>query len=426
MEQGFSVEKLAGRRVTVLGAGRSGLAAARCLARRGARVFLSDSRPLSQEAKRTLGALQIDFEEGAHTDAALEAELLVVSPGIPWEAKVLNAARQGHLPVWGELELGYRLCPSDHIVAVTGTNGKSTTTRLIATLLGARGHAVAVGGNLGTPLCALLEGILPHTWVVLEVSSFQLEAALTFRPHIGVWLNLTPDHLDRHGTLQRYTALKASLFANQRATDHAVLGPHVRLPPTCPSQRHTIQPLPVDLPEHQRFNLSAALCAAQLADPACRLDGVDWQTAFLQSHCLEFVTTVNGVRFFNDSKATNPQATIAALETLKPAPLSVILGGTPKGAPTQPLARYIASHPHVRQALLVGPFAPHWATALKNEGWHRFRSAGSLQEALNLLDPDLQTCVLAPAGASFDQFADYQARGDAFKAAVHALKEAAG
>jgi|GEM_PF-7059730 len=310
MEQSFSLEKLTEKRITVLGGGRSGLAAARCLVRRGARVFLSDDQALPVQTKHALNTLNVVFEEGAHTQAALQADLLVVSPGIPRESAVLNDARQRHLPVWGELELGYRLCPSKRILALTGTNGKSTTTRLVGALLEARGHDVVVGGNVGTPLCALLEQISPRTWVVLEVSSFQLETTVRFRPHVGVWLNLTPDHLDRHGTLQEYAAIKARLFARQQATDHAVLGPDLRLPPACPAHRHVIRPLPMALPAHQRFNLSAALCAARLADPACGLEDVDWKAIFHHPHCLEFVAAANGVRFFNDSKATNPHAAI--------------------------------------------------------------------------------------------------------------------
>ena len=421
MEQSFSLEKLTEKRITVLGGGRSGLAAARCLVRRGARVFLSDDQALPVQTKHALNTLNVVFEEGAHTQAALQADLLVVSPGIPRESAVLNDARQRHLPVWGELELGYRLCPSKRILALTGTNGKSTTTRLVGALLEARGHDVVVGGNVGTPLCALLEQISPRTWVVLEVSSFQLETTVRFRPHVGVWLNLTPDHLDRHGTLQEYAAIKARLFARQQATDHAVLGPDLRLPPACPAHRHVIRPLPMALPAHQRFNLSAALCAARLADPACGLEDVDWEAIFHHPHCLEFVAAANGVRFFNDSKATNPHAAITALEALKPSPLCVILCGHPKGTSPEPLARYIAGHSHVRQAILVGPFAAHWAAALNGQGWHNFQTVKTLQDSFGCLASEVQTCVLAPAGSSFDQFANYQARGDAFKAAVRDL-----
>ena len=413
---------------TVLGAARSGLAAAIALKRRGVEVFLSEANRISPPAKAQLETLKIPFEEGGHTERVLRSDGLVISPGIPWNHPLLQAARAHRIPVWAELELGYRFCPSRKVIAVTGTNGKSTTTRLIGALLQERGHSVVVGGNLGTPLCAMLDEIDPDTWVVVEVSSFQLEGALSFAPHIGVWLNLSPDHLDRHGCMETYRNLKLRLFQRQGCHDHAVLGSGLALPDSFAGHSHHFEPwvelTPHALPDHQRQNLAASLCAAQLADPQCALERVDLPKLLSQPHCLEYVGAVRGVGFYNDSKATNPHAALVALETLKAqGPLCVLLGGCPKGADPAPLAHYIATHAHVAQALLVGPLAAHWRKALRGAGFGRFRTVSSLDEALAALDAQVRTCVLTPAGSSFDLYADYRARGEAFQLAVQALKK---
>lgn len=414
-------------RVTVLGAGSSGLAAVDALVARDARVFLSDAKRLSHQTAE-LDALGVGYEENGHTARALDADVLVVSPGIPWEHPLLRRARAAGLPLWSELELGFLLCPSRNIVAITGTNGKSTTTRLVGALLRARGQRTVLGGNLGPPFCALLDTVTPETWVVLEVSSFQLEGNSSFKPHIGVWLNLAPDHLDRHHSIAHYRALKEKLFAQQTELDHAVLGLGLRLQRPCKAQRHSFVPLPphdsfAELPRHQRENLAAALCAARLVDERCSLAAINWQKVIQCPHCLEFVDEVGSVRFYNDSKATNPHATQAALESLKgQAPLCLILGGCHKGIEPHSLARYVASHAHVAQAILVGPSATRWERALLRAGFSDFCSTDTLNSAVRLLNPDIHTCILSPAAASFDQFFNYQARGIAFKAAVASLK----
>lgn len=427
MEQGFNLGDNSIKSATVLGAGRSGLAAAKALVSQGVNVFLSDEKEPSDEAKTTLNALKIDFETNGHTQRALKSDLLVISPGMPWHHPFLKVARKCEKPLWGELELGFRLCPSRRIIAVTGTNGKSTTTQLIGALLQAQDHDVVIGGNLGMPFCELLNEITPDTWVVLEVSSFQLESASAFYPYIGVWLNLTPDHLDRHGNMDHYRALKQRLFQHQTADDHAVLGPAVALPESYAGNIHRIDPqtaLLSDIAEHQRYNLSAALTAAQIADPQCSVENIDWKSIFNQPHCLEYVDTINGTNFYNDSKATNPDATIAALESFQQqGPLCVLLGGEPKGTDPTALARYIASHRHIAQIILFGPFAEYWKDALNQVGVTEVGSAAHLDDALTLLKPNIRICLLSPAGSSFDLFANYMARGEAFKQAVKALKK---
>ncbi len=424
MEQSLVLGGRSINTVTVIGAGRSGLTAAKVLAKHGISVFLSDEKEPSDQAKTVLNELEISFEINGHTARALESDLLVISPGMDWQHPFLKQARNSQKPIWGELELGFRLCPSQHIIAITGTNGKSTTTRLIAALLQTQGHHVAVGGNLGTPFCELLEEITPETWVVLEVSSFQLESVQNFHPYIGVWLNLTPDHLDRHQNMDQYRKLKQRLFAHQTPQDHAVLG-EVTLDIDYSGRIHRINPDEIKLDgiaQHQRQNLSVALKAAQLADPRCRLEDIDWKKVIQRPHCLEYVDTVNNIAFYNDSKATNPEATIAALESFKgQGPLCVLLGGESKNTDPTNLARYIASHKHVAQVITFGPFAGYWNNALHQTGFEHIESVVHLNESLFRLNSQIRTCVLSPAGSSFDQFPNYQARGDAFKQAVKSL-----
>ena len=416
---------LGGKRVTVVGAGRSGLAAIAALSRRGARAFLSEARRVDAPLKATLDAQGVAYEQGGHTKRLRESELVVLSPGVRWTHPQLVQARAEGLPVWSELELGFRLSSSAHIVAITGTNGKSTTTRLLGQLLRSRGHPTVIGGNLGTPLCALLDDITPQTWVVLEVSSFQLEGVCQFKPHIGAWLNLAPDHLDRHGSLERYRGLKARLFTRQTDQDHALVAPDLA-PILTDARVRRVAPLPptgrfAACPVHLRQDLAFALCAARLVDPRCAWDAVPWERWLGHPHCLEYVATAGGVSFYNDSKATNPHATRAALEALKTqGPLCVILGGCAKGTPPDALANYIARHSHVRQALVLGT-GERWQRALGRAGFTNVRSVTSFSRALGRLDDAVTTCVLSPAGSSFDLFDNYEARGEAFKAAVNAL-----
>jgi len=427
MEQRLSLENSIINTATVLGAGRSGLAAAKVLVKQGVKVFLSDEKEPSDEAKTELKTLGISFEINGHTPRALESDVLIVSPGMDWQHPFLKQARNYQKPIWGELELGFRLCPTQRIIAITGTNGKSTTTRLITALLKSQKHSVVAGSNLGIPFCDLLSDIKPDTWVVLEVSSFQLESVETFHPYIGVWLNLTPDHLDRHQSMEHYRSLKQRLFEHQTKDDHAVLDKSIALDKTYLSQRHFIDigEIRLGIPKHQKQNLSAALKTAQLANPDCRLEDIDWKAVVKRPHCLEYVDTVNNIAFYNDSKATNPEATIAALESFKEqGPVCVLLGGESKNTDPSNLVHYISNHSHVAQAITFGPFAAYWNNALQQAGFTTFDSVPHIDESLSKLNPQIRTCVLSPAGSSFDQFSNYQARGNAFKQAVKVLSNA--
>ena len=417
-------------RIAILGAGRSGLATARALAERGVELFLSDHRPLSPQARELLSSLGVIYEEGGHTDRLLRGELIVLSPGVPPELPILEEARRRGVPIWGELELAYRLSPTRRIIAVTGTNGKSTTTRLIGELLRARGHDVVVAGNIGNPFIGELERLSPDTLAVLEVSSFQLETTVCFRPHVAVWLNFAPDHLDRHRSLERYLQAKLKIFANQTTDDFAVVQEELLqrrlIPPLRPKLLSfsaeaalDLQPCEeLDLPPHLREDLAAALTAARLVDPGVDLSLIDLEEALAVPHRLEFVAELAGVRFYDDSKATNVAATLAALRSFSE-PLVLILGGLPKGESFDPLAQAIAARASEITVLLIGRAAGEIARALERAGYRDYRFIADFEEAVELaLRSGRKVCLLSPACASFDMFANYAERGRAFQRAV--------
>jgi UDP-N-acetylmuramoylalanine--D-glutamate ligase len=413
----------ASRCVAVLGAGRSGLAAARLLHKHGARVFLSDHRSLPPQAREELEALGIDYEEGGHTHRILESELIVLSPGVPFDLPILKEARGRGIPTIGELELAYRFCKSRKILAVTGTKGKSTTAKLIGELLRAHDYKAVVAGNIGTPLSNELERIDEGTIVVLEVSSFQLESIVDFHPWISLFLNFAPDHLERHGGLENYFKIKCRIFSNQTEEDFAIV--HRSLLPRLPRLRPRLlsfSEIQVEgLFPHLREDLAAALCAARLVEPGIDLSKVDLEKALALPHRLEFVAEVDGVKFYDDSKATNVLAALAAISSFPDSRLTLILGGRAKGESFAPLAKAVKEREIT--ALLIGEAAPELARELERVGHRGFHFVKDLREAVRLaLELGHEVCLLSPACASFDMFADYAARGEAFQQAVRQAK----
>ena len=423
-------------RVTVLGAGKTGLAVARFFASQGARVFLSDRSSLSLACKRELARLGVEHEEGGHSERALRADLIVPSPGIPYDAPILKEARLQGVPVIGEIELAYRLCPSSKIVAVTGTVGKTTTTHLIAELLRAEGHPVVLAGNGGEPFIAQLPRIRPETVVVLEVSSYQLEHVETFRPHVGVFTRFAPHHIERHGSLERYFAIKCRLFEHQREGDSAVVQHEIPLPDVpsrvVPFRAEDLEAesfghsLSLTLPPHLREDLAGALAAARLFDPTLTPSGGVVTRALRLPHRLEFVAEVHGVKFYNDSKATSFAATVAALDAFshpRHRPLALLLGGQDEGLDPEPLARAVVEH-DVEQVYLLGETQGRWAEALSRRGYSRLCLVGSIEDALAEVcveRPRPRTCLFSPGAPSFDQFSNYEERGERFRRAVRAL-----
>ena len=450
----------AGKRVVVVGLARSGVAAAAFLARQGAQVTAVDRKPESELAPEALalGTLGVRLELGPHRrETFLGGELVVVSPGVPWELEELEAARGASIPVIAEIELAFQHLRGE-VAAITGTKGKSTTTAALGAMLREAGRDARVGGNIGAPLVGLVEGSTEATVFAVEVSSFQLEGTTSFRPRIAVWLNLSADHLDRHPTLDAYVAAKARIFANQRPEDWAVVNAD---DPVVLAQarrararqlpfRVTGEPLAAgdgaffagDAARLRRDGAEETLFArADLSLPGAHLHGdmlVAAAAARLMGvpaeaiaravrgfrgveHVLEHVATVDGVAYYNDSKATNVEAARRSLEAFD-TPVVVILGGRYKGGDFGELAPPLRLHG--RAVVAIGEAAERISSALG--GAIHLKRAPSLKEAVlqarSLAQPG-DVVLLAPACSSFDMFKDYAERGRAFKAQVAKLRE---
>jgi len=389
------------RSALVLGLARSGQAAVAALERRGVRV---------------VGA---DRELGNDDDVSLldGVELLVKSPGVPGEAVLVVEARRRGIPVWSELELGSRILDNP-LVAVTGTNGKTTTSELLGAMLG-----VPVAGNVGVALSELDGAVEPGSWVVVEASSFQLEDIHTFRPGVAVLLNLEPDHLDRHHSFEAYAAAKLRIFENQELGDVAVVPRGFRAVPG-EARRADFEgddQLPAEplIPgAHNRENAAAATVAAlaagateeEIARALRDFPGVP--------HRLEPVAERDGVLFVNDSKATNVAAALRALDAYD-RPLLLIAGGRPKGEPFEPLAD--AARGKVERTFLIGEAAPQLAEALGELPHETSGDLGAAVVAAAAAASPGDVVLLSPACASYDQFRDFEERGDEFRRLVEAL-----
>lgn len=444
-----------GRKVAVVGLASSGLAAAELLVSQGAAVIAVDAKPLEQlpGAAQALARLGVPFRPQS-PEALADAECVVISPGVPAGLEILDEARRRGVPVIGEVELAFRFLQGE-IIGITGSNGKTTTTALVGHLLQQCGIPAQVGGNIGTvPASAMVRSSRPGQWNVLELSSFQLETIQRFRARIGVALNVTEDHLDRHGSFERYAAAKARLFENQTAEDWAVLNaddPVTRGYASMTAARtlwfsltRRVEPgawleqgvlmlggeplLPAsDVPLRGRHNLEnilAASLAAFLAGAPASGIASAIRTFRAVEHRLEYVDTIRGVAYYNDSKATNVSSAVKAVEALQ-GPLWIILGGKDKGGSYAPLAEALRNK--ARAALLIGQAAPLIARAL--EGLMPVVPCGTLEAAVAFAAENARpgdTVLLAPACASFDQFEDYQHRGRVFKQLVARLAGEAG
>jgi UDP-N-acetylmuramoylalanine--D-glutamate ligase len=413
---------LSGKRITVLGAGRTGQAVARFLASGSSTIFVSDHHSIPAAVQQQFADLGIPYEAGGHSTRALQADLIVPSPGVPFDAPVLQEARARGIPILSEVELAYRLCPTHQVIAVTGTVGKTTTTHLIAALLQAYGYKIVVAGNIGQPLIARLAEIDPQTIVVLEVSSFQLEHVSTFRPLIGIFTRFAPHHLDRHGSLENYFALKCRLFAHQTEDDYALVNQEITLPRHIRSQIRTFSAdeaavLPLEIPRHQREDLAGALMAARLIDPEIRYERLDMKSVFRLPHRLQFVAEVGGTRFYNDSKATSTAATLAALSAFRE-PLVLILGGYDEAGDLHTLARVIQER-DVQAVFLLGQTSERWVQAFRHLGYRHFHRVQNLDQAVEeTLRLAPAVCLFSPASPSFDQFQNYEERGECFQQIV--------
>jgi UDP-N-acetylmuramoylalanine--D-glutamate ligase len=305
---------------------------------------------------------------------------------------------------------------------VTGTNGKSTTTKLIEELLACEGRSVISAGNIGIPLIARLHEVTPRTIVAVEVSSFQLESIEEFRPSVAVLLNVAPNHLDRHGTLESYRSAKYKIFENQVAHDVLVLPRHLELPNTPRSRLLYYDDLLPELshltvPRHVKEDAAAALAACRVFSPTMPPPSDEILQRVRLPHRQEFIAEINGVKFYDDSKATTVHATLAALEAFS-GPLVLILGGRNKNLDFAPLAQALRSKP-ICEVLLIGEAGPQIAQALQRAQIIRFSVIKDFSEAVErALRYPGATCVLSPACASFDQFRSYEERGEVFRQAV--------
>ena len=455
----FDFSRIKGKRILVVGLGRTGLAAARFLSQTGAHVTVSDSRPPAdfQAQIQELVPAKVALELGRHSeDAFSRHDLIVVSPGVDVEQPLLREARERGIPLISEIEIASWFLPG-RCIGVTGSNGKTTTVTLLGKVFEDSGFAVRVGGNIGAPLISQLDGSSERTVSVVELSSFQLQTIERFRPTLSVLLNLTPDHLDRHGSFEQYVAAKANIFRNQGPEDTAVLNaddPEVMKLASSLRSRVVLFSLKRELLEgvfvqngnlvyrsgnlerellkvrdvrlrglHNLENVLAAAATAcilgvdfdSLRETVSRFTGVE--------HRLEFVREIRGVSFFNDSKATNVDAAGRSVEAMG-GRVHVILGGQAKGGSFLPLSR--AFEKKVKAVYLIGSAADRIAGEVSGS-WETVRCDGlkkAVEEAFQRAKPK-ETVLLAPACASFDQFRNFEHRGRVFKDAVKKLAEKA-
>jgi UDP-N-acetylmuramoylalanine--D-glutamate ligase len=433
--------------ILVVGMARSGLAAARLLRSRGKDVFVTDAG--SPKTTAELDALGIPWEKGGHTvNRFLTADEIVVSPGVPSDIAPLTAARKKGVPIVSELEVASRYLKGE-VIAITGSNGKTTTTTLVGEILKAAGRPVQVGGNIGTAMCALVETSTATSLNVIEVSSFQLDGIRTFRPNTAALLNVTPDHLDRYENFAQYRAAKFRIFENQRKTDFAVLNrddPQVCPPPAPIAARQCFFSRKERL-EQGAFRAEATLylngkrvmsaadvrlrgehnienvLAAMTITANYGVSATTLATAIHEfrdvEHRLEYVATVRGVEYFNDSKATNVDSAIKAVESFE-RNIILILGGKDKGAPYEPLVE--AMHRRVKHVLLIGEAGPQIATAIDTQfPVSRPTSMSDAVKRAGELGKAGDVVLLSPACASFDMFENYEHRGREFKKAVQEL-----
>ena len=446
--------ELKGKKVLVVGLGKSGLAAALFLRRKGANVTVSDLRSAEALAKDIPALLEegIMVEAGGHGLLTFRRQdLIVVSPGVPLDTPELVQVKNFGLPVIGELELAARFLEGK-MVAITGSNGKTTTTALLGEILKESGVPTLVCGNIGVPVVGLIDESTPDTWSVIEVSSFQLESTVEFRPNIAVILNITPDHLDRHGSFENYTRAKERIFAKQDQTDCLVLNAD-NAPTAAAASRasakvywfsveHAVdqgawlengfvvyrgaknaaveQVMPLTgIPlkgAHNVENVLAAVVAARLAGVPAEITRRAIEKFQAVEHRLEYVATVNGVEFYNDSKATNVDATAKAIAAFSSG-VHLILGGKDKGSDYTLLTPLLRER--VSAVYTIGSAAAKIESQLR--GVVSLHSCETLEKAVSAAVSAARpghVILLAPACSSYDQFENYEQRGRVFKELV--------
>lgn len=450
--------ELKNKTVLVIGAAKSGLAAAIFLAQQGNKVYLNELKTIEEVEKDCLTKLEtagVTVICGHHGELErIKPQLIIPSPGVPLSIPLIAQARELNIPVWSEMELASRYCQAPFVV-ITGTNGKTTTTALIGQIMEGAGRNTFVGGNIGVPFITKADELKPEDVAVLEASSFQLEGTVSFKPKVALILNITPDHLDRHGSMAGYIEAKAKVLANQDQKDYLILnfddeetaklaaGSQAKV--IFFSRKHKLEEgfFVADGHVVSRFqgkevqiiaagdiliqgghNLENALASVAagwvmgvpvqvIADSLRTFPGVE--------HRLEPVDTINGVLYINDSKGTNPDASIKALEAYE-RPIVLIAGGKSKGSDFLPLAQAIKEK--AKALVLVGQAAPEIEEAVQRVGYTNYEVAPGFREAIiragsYAVNGDI--VLLSPACASFDLFANYEQRGEVFKEIVREL-----
>ena len=434
-------------KIAVFGAGKSGIAVARKLGKD--RVFLTEAKKdIDPKVMRSLKMLKVPFELGGHTEKALNGtDLIVLSPGVPADIPILKKAKQRHIPVIGEIELAYSFLKKP-IIAVTGTNGKTTTTALIGQMLKDNGYKTAVAGNIGYPLISVNDPKLDY--IVAEISSYQLETVRRFKPWISVILNITEDHLTRHKTMEEYAKAKAVIFKNQGKKDHLIFNIDdkrvAKISRSAKCNKIAFSRISrqkggafieggmiyfknkeicaVDdiriKGEHNIENSLAALSAAML----CNVSPASIRKTLMNfkgvEHRIEYVKRTKGVSFYNDSKGTNPDSTIVAIRTLYPAhDIILILGGRDKMTDLTQMCKEVKEH--VKDVVLLGEAKDRFSKNLKKCGYKRLHKASNFADAVKrsykLAGPG-DAVLLSPACASFDMFSNFEERGKVFKKIV--------
>ena len=453
-------EKWQGKRVLVLGMARSGSAVAQLLCRFGAVPLLNDRKTEQElgEALTPLRELPCEWHLGEDAEALLpQCDALLISPGVPIDSPIVLKAREMNIPVTGELEVASQLCEGT-LVALTGTNGKTTTVSLLGEIYRAMGKIAYVAGNIGYPLSAAAMLSKPEDMLVAEVSSFQLETTDTFHPRVAAVLNITEDHLNRHYTMENYAAVKRRIFARQNETDTAVLNYD---DPACRAMAEGLRARVAWFSRTQEVPQGAFVREDKItirwdgADKAvCRTDEVyipgphnlenalaaammayasGVPTAVIRhalrtfkgvEHRIELVRELDGVKWYNDSKGTNVDSTIKAVQTMR-APTVLVLGGSDKHVSFDALAREIIASGQIKCVVLCGATASQIESALLAAGYTAIEHAEKYPEMVALcrrLAAPGGNVLLSPACASFDQFSDYEQRGRVFKQLVNELQ----
>ena len=448
------------KKILVVGMARSGIAAAKLLAARGATPILNDSKEASAfgDTLDGLKELRCIWRLGCPAMEALdEAEGVVISPVVPDTAPFVVKAREMGLPVIGELELAYELAAGE-MVAVTGTNGKTTTVSLLGEIFKNAGKVTHVVGNIGYPYSAAAVDSRKDDVFVTEVSSFQLETIVDFHPRAAALLNITEDHLNRHGTMEEYTRIKMRIFENQTAEDAAVfndddplsapLAGQVKSRVLRFSRTHEVpegafsrdgriivrfggeDKVLCDTGEvripgpHNLENALAATCIAVFMGVPAPVIRHTLRTFAGVEHRIEFVRELDGVRYINDSKGTNVDSTIKAIQTMT-RPTAIILGGYDKHCDFTPMVQEMLASPYIKEAVLIGATADQIERTCRENGYTHLHRAGTLKDAIDqcrALSSDGWNVLLSPACASFDMFSDYESRGRIFKELVRELK----